>query len=83
MSLTALLNLKALQLHLVLGDEEPRFLALMQAHHYLGSLPKIGETLWYVATYLGEWVAQAVLLCGGMEMRRAGSLDWLGLPPPV
>jgi hypothetical protein len=29
----------------------------MQAHHYLGSLPKIGETLWYVATYLGEWVA--------------------------
>ena len=29
----------------------------MQAHHYLGALPKIGETLWYVATYRDEWVA--------------------------
>lgn len=29
----------------------------MQAHHYLGALPKIGETLWYVASYRGEWVA--------------------------
>jgi hypothetical protein len=29
----------------------------MQAHHYLGTLPKIGETLWYVASYRGEWVA--------------------------
>ena len=32
---------------------------------------------------LGEWVAQAVLFGGGLEMRRAGPLDWLGLPPPV
>jgi hypothetical protein len=30
--------------------EEARFQALMQAHHYLGALPKIGHTLWYVAT---------------------------------
>jgi len=29
----------------------------MQAHHYLGALPKIGETLWYVASYRSEWVA--------------------------
>lgn len=29
----------------------------MQAHHYLGSLAKIGEALWYVATYNGEWAA--------------------------
>ena len=50
------MNLKDLQLPLVQRSGEPRFLALMQAHHYLGSLPKIGETLWYVATYLGEWV---------------------------
>lgn len=51
------MNLKDLQLQLVQRSEEPRFLALMQAHHYLGALPKIGETLWYVVTYLGEWVA--------------------------
>lgn len=29
----------------------------MQEHHYLGFLPKIGETLWYVASWHEEWVA--------------------------
>jgi len=29
----------------------------MQAHHYLGALPKIGHTLWYVASFQGEWLA--------------------------
>jgi hypothetical protein len=37
--------------------EKARYQELMQAHHYLGSCPKIGETLWYVATYEQEWVA--------------------------
>ena len=41
----------------------------MAQHHYLGDLPKIGETLWYVATWRGQWLAQlsvsaAVLKCG-------------------
>jgi hypothetical protein len=31
--------------------EEPRYQEVMQAHHYPGSLPKIGETLWYDATW--------------------------------
>ena len=56
----------------------------MQAYNYLGSLAKIGETLWYVATYLGEWVAllsfsSAALKCGA----RDGSLDRLEFPAPV
>ena len=29
----------------------------MQEHHYLGALPKISETLWYVATLGDQWVA--------------------------
>ncbi len=29
----------------------------MGEHHYLGSLPKIGETIWYVASRHDEWVA--------------------------
>lgn len=49
--------------------EEGRYQALLEAHHYLGSLPKIGETLWYVATYGEVWVAllsfsAAALKCG-------------------
>ena len=38
------------------GDEE-RYRELMGAHHYLGALPKIGETLWYVGRWRGAWVA--------------------------
>jgi hypothetical protein len=37
--------------------EEQRFQKLMQEHHYLGALPKISETLWYVATFGDQWVA--------------------------
>jgi hypothetical protein len=37
--------------------EETRFQALLRAQHYLGALPKIGHTLWYVATWRGEWLA--------------------------
>ena len=29
----------------------------MQEHHYLGALPKISETLWYVATFDDRWIA--------------------------
>ncbi len=36
---------------------EPRYQALTQERHYLGSLPKIGETPWYVATGREEWLA--------------------------
>jgi hypothetical protein len=29
----------------------------MQTHHYLGALPKISETLWYVAAFADQWIA--------------------------
>jgi hypothetical protein len=37
--------------------EEQRFQHLMHKHHYLGALPKISETLWYIATFSDHWVA--------------------------
>jgi hypothetical protein len=37
--------------------EEPHFQKLMQQHHYLGAVPKISETLWYVATFDDQWIA--------------------------
>jgi len=37
--------------------EEARYQELMQQHHYLGALPKIGETLWYVGSWGQAWVA--------------------------
>ena len=51
------MNLKELRVRPVGRSEEESHRQLMAAHHYLGFLPKIGQTLWYVATYDGEWVA--------------------------
>ena len=56
--------------------EEQRFQQLMQNHHYLGALPKISETLWYIATYEGEWIA---LLCFSAPALKCSSRDrWIG-----
>ena len=62
-------QLSELALRPVKRGEQARYRAQMAEHHYLGDLPKIGETLWYVATWRGHWVAQlsisaAALKCG-------------------
>lgn len=56
--------------------EEPRYQALMAAHHYLGELPKIGETLWYVATWRGRWLAQISLSAAALKC--AARDRWIG-----
>ncbi|MBU2483397.1 MAG: DUF4338 domain-containing protein [Proteobacteria bacterium] len=48
----------------------------MDAHHYLGSLPKIGETLWYVGVFRDQWVA---LLCFSASAWKCQARDrWIG-----
>jgi hypothetical protein len=47
----ALLNLQEVIVRPVFRSEELKFQKLMAEHHYLGALPKIGETIWYVATW--------------------------------
>jgi len=51
------IDLKQIDIRPVDASEEPRYRELMQEHHYLGDLAKIGHTLWYIATYEDEWVA--------------------------
>ena len=48
----------------------------MHTHHYLGSLPKIGNTLWYVATVEGEWLA--LLSFSAPALKCAARNEWLG-----
>lgn len=70
------MNLGELAVRPVERAEEARHQGLMQAHHYLGALPKIGETLWYVATYRAEWVA---LLTVSAAAWKCGVRDrWIG-----
>jgi uncharacterized protein DUF4338 len=54
---THTLNLQEITLHIIQPSEQKRFQSLMEAHHYLGALPKIGHTLWYVASFHNEWLA--------------------------
>jgi len=51
------LNLHEISVRPVVACDEARFQSLLDAHHYLGSLPKIGHTLWYVVTWRGQWLA--------------------------
>jgi Druantia protein DruA len=53
----SVLNLDEVRVRVVERNEEPLHRQLMATHHYLGYLPKIGQTLWYVATYHEQWVA--------------------------
>jgi len=51
------IDLKQICVRPVESSDEPRYRELMQHHHYLGDLAKIGHTLWYVTTYEQEWIA--------------------------
>lgn len=70
------LNLWEILVRPVSSFEEPRFQLLMQEHHYLGSIPKIGETLWYVAAWRDQWVA--LLSFSAAALKCAVRDRWIG-----
>jgi hypothetical protein len=51
------LNLCEILVRPVHSSEERRFQELMNEHHYLGALPKISETLLYIAIWRDRWMA--------------------------
>ena len=61
---------------IVRPEEEGRFRELMQSHHYLGAVAKIGETLWYVAHLDGAWLALAVFSAPALKCRARDT--WVG-----
>lgn len=66
----------SLQVVPVEPSEEQTFKTLMQAHHYLGALPKIGNTLWYVATMDGQWIA--LLSFSAAALKCSARDQWIG-----
>ena len=48
----------------------------MQAHHYLGALPKIGNTLWYIATVEDQWLA--LLSFSAPALKCSARDQWIG-----
>jgi len=70
------LELHEIVVRTVRSFEERRYQDLMRQHHYLGSLPKISETLWYVATWSEEWVA--LLSFSASALKCAVRDRWIG-----
>jgi len=48
----------------------------MLQHHYLGALPKIGETIWYVAAWREQWVALSSFSAAALKC--AARDNWVG-----
>jgi hypothetical protein len=56
--------------------EDERYQQLLERHHYLGAIPKIGQTVRYVAQYDGGWIA---LLSFSASSLKCGARDrWIG-----
>lgn len=70
------MNLHEVQIEPVSVQDEARFQSLMQAHHYLGALPKIGNTLWYVAQWREEWLA--LLSFSAAALKCSARDAWIG-----
>jgi len=70
------LDLRAVSVRLVAASEERRFQELLDAHHYLGSLPKIGHTLWYVAAWHDRWLALLIFCAAAWKC--AARDRWIG-----
>jgi hypothetical protein len=68
--------LSEVTIHSIRPAEEERFQELMQKHHYLGALPKIGNTIWYVVLHGKEWLA---LLSFSAPALKCSARDrWIG-----
>jgi hypothetical protein len=71
-----MVNLSEVVVRPVRRFEEHRYQELMGKHHYLGSLPKISETLWYVASLGDEWVA--LISFSASALKCAARDRWIG-----
>lgn len=70
------MDLLEIQVQPINRIEEQQFQELMHKHHYLGSLPKISETLWYKALWRDQWVA---LLSFSASAWKCSARDqWIG-----
>ena len=70
------LDLREVAVRVVKRSEEQRYQDLMQEHHYLGRLPKISETLWYVAMWRDQWIA--LLSFSAPAWKCAARDRWIG-----
>ncbi len=74
------MQLSEVVVDIVLPEEERRFRALLDRHHYLGAAPKIGETIWYVARGRRRWLALLAFSSAALKCRARDA--WIGWDYP-
>lgn len=70
------MNIRDIIIRPINSSEESCFHELMQLHHYLGALPKIGNTILYVATWEDKWVS--LLSFSAAALKNAARDLWIG-----
>ncbi len=70
------MRLEKISIRPVGKSEEAKYQQLMKMHHYLGAIPKIGETLWYVGIYKEQWVA--LISFSAAALNCAARDHWIG-----
>jgi hypothetical protein len=69
-------DLSTVTLRPIEPHEDERYQQLLEQHHYLGAIPKIGQTLRYVAQYGPAWVA--LLSFSASSLKCAARDRWIG-----
>ena len=74
-------RLGSVLVRLARNEERARWRQLMDAYHYLGFQPIVGQSLWYVATMDDQWVA--LLAWGAAALKCRPRDTWIGWPPSL
>jgi hypothetical protein len=68
--------LDELQVQVVGPEDYPRFQSLLRRHHYLQGIKPVGERLYYVAVWRGQWLALLVFCAAAKHLRHREK--WVG-----
>ena len=68
--------LEEVQIQLVTVENYPRFQSLLRRHHYLKGIKPVGERLYYVAVWRGQWLALLVFCAAAKHLRHRE--HWIG-----
>ncbi len=68
--------LDELQVQVLGPEDQPRFQSLLRRHHYLQGIKPVGERLYYVAVWRGQWLALLVFCAAAKHLRHRE--QWVG-----
>ena len=71
-----IMDYSRLKVQPILATEQQRFQELMQRHHFLGAMPKIGHSLRYVVSVDETWLALLSFSAAALNLKARD--DWIG-----